>query len=131
VFGGHTPSRKLAKYLALLDICESDAEVDIRSKLAGIMMRHTAQVLSQGRTEELLISSMGGATKNRTFSSESLYFAFPRTTCFPGAPVRWPPGRYACRVPDVPSAKGTRHSICVIFTLVIIFISALRREWKP
>ena len=44
---------------------------------------------------------MGGATNTLTFSSTSLYFAFPRTTCFPGAPVRWPPGRNACRVPVV------------------------------
>ena len=51
------------------------------------------------RTAEFWISSIGGATNTLTFSSTSLYFAFPRTTCFPGAPVRCPPGRNACRVP--------------------------------
>jgi len=65
-------------------------------------VRHSGQdEVRTGRTGEAFISSTGGATKNRTFSSKSLYFAFPRTTCFPGAPVRCPPGRYACRVPGV------------------------------
>ena len=45
------------------------------------------------------MSSMGGATNTRTWLSTSRYLAVPRTTCFPGAPVRCPPGRYAWRVP--------------------------------
>ena len=43
--------------------------------------------------------SIAGDTKYRTFSSTRRYLAFPPMTCFPGAPVRCPPGRNAARVP--------------------------------
>ena len=52
------------------------------------------------RTGELSMSSIAGATKYRTRSSTKRYFAFPFTTCFPGAPVRGPPGIADCRVPE-------------------------------
>jgi len=43
----------------------------------------------------------GGATKMRTFVSSISYFALPRITCRPGAPVLPLPGRTVCRFPAV------------------------------
>lgn len=78
-------------------------------------------------TSELLTVSKGGAMNTRTFSSSTLYFAFPRMTCFPGAPVRRPPGRYACLVPakqirSTEPMKGEKNAF------VIVFIAALGRQ---
>lgn len=50
-------------------------------------------------TGEFSMSCIEGATKYLTFSSIIRYLPVPLTMCFPGAPVRGPPGKAAALVP--------------------------------
>jgi hypothetical protein len=90
---------KLSKDSFSLRIGESDIESDIwfeLQKKLRICMKGKGQ---SWRTGDSFMICEGGAMKTRTFSSRRRYLEEPPMTCFPGAPVRWPPGRNACRVP--------------------------------
>lgn len=95
-------ARQLPEDLALLRLRQLHVGVHICFQLCITPRIIQLCTTSEGvllRTGEARISSIGGATKYRTFSSRRRYLALPFTTCAPGAPVRSPPGSVAWRVP--------------------------------
>ena len=93
---------QLAKNSTFLRFSEMDSSCNVWFQLQKKKVVHSQNPCPWNSTELAgvdRISEIGGATNTRTFSSTRRYFALPPMTCLPGAPVRWPPGRNAWRVP--------------------------------